>query len=234
VRWLLDRGARINRDGFAWSALHYAVFAGHADTAKVLIARGADINARSTNGSSPLMMAAREGRDDIAQVLVGLGADTKVRNDWGEDALVWSMRHGNVKIARMVTTPEQFAEAARKPQDAWGEPVRSKPVPERIALLIEEMRRAEFRGRLTPEMQGAYLSAVRELREIRRQEAAAQAASGAPPVVGVPTALEITARRDAPGQERAELRYDRAGEPSLAPAPSRNPFSDAPDAPVQR
>jgi hypothetical protein len=136
----------------------------------------------------------------------------------------------------MVTTPEQFADAARKPQDAWGEPVRSKPVPERIANLIEEMRAAEFRGRLTPEMQGAYLSAVRELRELRRQEAAAQAASGAPPVVGVPTALEITARKDAPGQERAELRYDGAPTPapSLAPAPSRNPFADAPDTPVQR
>jgi hypothetical protein len=234
VRWLLDRGAQINREGLAWSALHYAVFAGHTDTAKVLIARGADINARSTNGSSPLMMAAREGRDDLAQMLVGLGADTRIRNDWDEDALVWSMRHGNVKIARMVTTPEQFAAAARKPADAWGEPVRSKPVPERIAVLIEEMRRAEYRGRLSPEMQGAYLAAVRELREMRRQEAAALAASGAPPVVGVPSALEITARRDAPGQERAELRYEPTGQPSLAPAPSRNPFSDAPDTPVQR
>jgi hypothetical protein len=251
VRWLLDRGARINREGLQWSALHYAAFAGHVDTAKALIARGADINGRSTNGSSPLMMAAREGHEDIAQVLVGLGADTAIRNDWGEDALVWSMRYGNLKIARMVSSPEQFAEAARRPQDAWGEPQRSKPVPDRIAVLIDEMRKAEYRGRLTAEMQGAYLAAVRELREIRRQEAAAAAASGAPPAVGVPTALEITARRDAPGQEKAELRFQGSGAesaaipapaatpeplpaPSLAPAPSRNPFADSTDTPVQR
>jgi hypothetical protein len=234
VRWLLDHGAKVNREGLAWSALHYAVFAGNTDIAKVLVARGADINARSTNGSSPLMMAAREGREDLAQMLVSLGADTAIRNDWGDDALVWSMRHGYVRIARMVTTPEQFAEAARRPADAWGEPVKSRPVPERIAMLIDEMRRAEYRGRLSPEMQGAYLAAVRELREIRRQEAAAQAASGAPPVVGAPSALEITARRDAPGEERAELRYERAPEPSLAPAPSRNPFADSSDPPVQR
>jgi hypothetical protein len=89
------------------------------------------------------------------------------------------------------------------------------------------------------------------LREIRRQEAAAAAASGAPPAVGVPTALEITARRDAPGQEKAELRFQGSGAesaaipapaatpeplpaPSLAPAPSRNPFADSTDTPVQR
>lgn len=226
VRWLLDRGAEINRSGFAWSALHYAVFAGHEETARVLIARGADVNARSTNGSSVLMMAAREGREALAQTLVALGADTRVRNDWGEDALTWAMRHGYVKIARAVATPEQFAEAARRPAESWGEPVRSKPVPDRIAVLIEEMRRAEFRGRLTPELQGAYLAAVRELRELRRQEAEAALASGAPPVAAIPTALEITARRNAPGQEKAELRYDGA-------SGARSGFDGA-DAPVQR
>ena len=223
------------------------MFAGHVDTAKALIARGADINARSTNGSSPLMMAAREGHENLAQMLVSLGADTSIRNDWGEDALVWSMRYGHPKIARMVTSPEQFAEAARRPHDDWGEPQRSKPVPDRIAVLIDEMRKAEYRGRLTADLQGAYLAAVRELREIRRQEAADAAASGAPPAVGVPTALEITARRDAPGQEKAELRFEGAAkpaaaapipapvtEPSLLPAPSRNPFADSADTPVQR
>jgi hypothetical protein len=233
VRWLLDRGARINRDGLAWSALHYAAFSGHADTVKVLIARGANIDARSTNGSSPLMMAAREGHEAIAQTLVGLGADTTVRNDWGDDALVWSMRHGYPKIARMVSSPEQFAEAARRPPEAWGEPHRSKPVPDRIAALIEEMRQAEFRGRLSPELQLAYLAAVRELREIKRQEAEAAAASGAPPVVAVPAVLEITARRDAPGQEKAELRYHREPAPA-APPPARDPFAGTTDTPVQR
>lgn len=233
VRWLLDHGARINRDGPAWSALHYAAFAGHPDTVKVLIARGADINARSTNGSSPLMMAAREGHESIAELLVGLGADTAVRNDWGDDALVWSMRHGHPKIARMVSTPEQFAEAARRPAEAWGEPHRSKPVPDRIAALIDEMRQAERRGRLSPELQLAYLAAVRELRELKRQEAEAAAASGAPPLVAVPAALEITARRDAPGQEKAELLYRREPPPA-PPAPARNPFADAADTPVQR
>jgi len=33
VRWLLDRGVGVNRNGNYWSALHYAVFAGHREIA---------------------------------------------------------------------------------------------------------------------------------------------------------------------------------------------------------
>ncbi|MBI2960398.1 MAG: ankyrin repeat domain-containing protein, partial [Betaproteobacteria bacterium] len=70
VKWLLAHGARLNRGPLQWSALHYAVFAGYEEVAEYLIGRGADINARSTNGSSVLMMAAYEGREELARKLV--------------------------------------------------------------------------------------------------------------------------------------------------------------------
>ena len=63
VRWLLDHGAVLNRDGKHWDALHYAVFNGHTKLAAELIQRGADVNARTPNGSTALMLAAREGND---------------------------------------------------------------------------------------------------------------------------------------------------------------------------
>ena len=209
AKWLLDRRARINGDGLEWSALHYAVFAGHEDVARLLIERGADVNARSTNGSSILMMAAREGRDGLAKVLLDAGADPRVTNDHGEDAFIWAMRHGHAKIARAVGTPERFAAAARSPE-SFGPRVRSNPVPSRLDELIKEMRLAEAGGRLTPELQMAYLLAVRDLR--RTAEVARDAQQG------VPRAVEITARRGEPGQESAVIFYQSSRTQTILPA----------------
>jgi hypothetical protein len=216
VRWLLDRGAQINRRGLEWSALHYATFAGHEDVVRVLLERGADVNARSTNGSSPLMMAAREGRERVAGILLERGADPATMNDRGEDALSWAMRHDNPRIARMVASPERFAAAARSGREAFGPAVRSVPVPERIDALFREMRAAELEGRLTDELRNAYFAAVSAL---EKPPPAAEAVHREPP-----KALEITARREAPGEESAVLMYERGpSEPITRSAPEAQP-----------
>jgi hypothetical protein len=216
VRWLLDHGAQINRKGLEWSALHYAVFAGHQNVAETLIARGADINALSTNGSSPLMMAAREGHEKIAQLLVNLGADTSIRNDWGDDAVTWAMRYSNPQIAKIVATPERFAEAARTPREQFGTPTRSLPPPQRLAEIMKAIREAEAAGRSSLELQEQYLAIAREIRAARAaEEERARGESG------TPAGLEIRAQRGAPGREEAILIYDRgvssAGQPGSMP-----------------
>jgi len=218
VRWLLDRGAQVNRPDLQWSALHYAVFNGHDEVARLLIGRGARINARSTNGSTALMMAAREGRDALARMLLESGADPGVANDWGDDAFVWAMRNGHPDIAKVVGTPERYAAAARNP-DAYGPAVRSNPIPARIDELLKEMQAAAAEKRLTPELQAAYLHAVRALRQAAGRPADTQDA---------PAALEIRARPTDPQQEQAVLIYQgRAavdayfgGHPGLGAAPT--------------
>jgi hypothetical protein len=218
THWLLERGAQLNRNGMQWSALHYAVFAGHVKVVRLLLERGANLNARSTNGSTPLMMAAREGRDGLAAMLLGLGADPAVTNDHGDDAFVWAMRNGHPQIAKTLGSPERFAAAARAPE-SFGPQTRSQPIPTRIEDLIQEMRRAAAEGQLTPELQAAYLVAVREL---RRTQAAASATRQ-----DVPRALEIRARRGAPGREQAVMLYEDGGSQTLfsghptLPAPGR-------------
>lgn len=200
ARWLLARGAQLNRRGLEWSALHYAVFAGHEKVAQFLIERGADLNARSTNGSTPLMMAAREGREELAKMLLGLGADASITNDQGDDAFTWAMRNRHPQIAKVLGSPERLAAAARSPE-SFGPQTRSQPIPARIDDLMQEMRRAAADGRLTPELQSAYLVAVRELRQA--QAAAADAARQE-----APKALEIRARRGEPGREQAVILYE--------------------------
>jgi len=59
VERLLKRGANVNRPG--WSALHYAATAPDELTLQKLLERGAAVDARSPNGTTPLMMAAQYG-----------------------------------------------------------------------------------------------------------------------------------------------------------------------------
>jgi hypothetical protein len=200
VRWLLDHGARVNRGRQDWSALHYAVFSGNEPITRMLLELGADVNAQAPNGSSVLMMAAREGREALAGMLLDWGADPRLTNDRGEDALVWSMRHGNYRIAKLVSDPERFGEAARQPAEQFGAPVRSLPAPQRMDALMRQMRIAEAEGRPIDELRQAYIDALEELYPT-------PAEAELPP--GAPAALEITAERGTPGREKAQLIYDR-------------------------
>jgi hypothetical protein len=127
VKWLVAKGARINSEPMHWSALHYAVFAGHWEVANYLLLSGADINARSTNGSSVLMMAVYEGHDAIVRRLLARGADPAVKNDRGDGALEWAFKFQRHGIARLVADPSEFALAANRPRSQWGPAVRSQP-----------------------------------------------------------------------------------------------------------
>ena len=147
VKWLLAHGASVNSGPMHWSALHYAVFAGHGEAAVALLERGADINARSVNGSSVLMMAVYEGHEPLVRQLLARGADRSIRNDRGDGALEWAFKFERLGIARLVASPQQFVAAANLPKARWGEPVRSQPVagadapplPSETARLIEEL-----------------------------------------------------------------------------------------------
>ena len=78
---LRARGAAVNGPG--WTPLIYAATGGHEDLVRWLLAEGAAIDAASPNGTTALMMAAREGRYGAAILLIDRGADVNRRNDAG-------------------------------------------------------------------------------------------------------------------------------------------------------
>lgn len=212
VRWLIERGARLDRDGPEWSALHYAVFAGHAEIVNFLMARGADINALSPNGSTPLMMAAREGREAIARTLLTAGARRDIVNEQGENALHWAMRNNNLSIAREIGGTESFGVAASRPAASWGTAVRSQPVPDRAESLMAAARRMEAEGR-RDEALNLYRAALTAI----RQADAARKLSPAP--ARAATGLAITARRSKPDAQSATLTYATPAVPESARVP---------------
>ena len=194
VQWLLAHGARVEREAMQWTALHYAVFAGHDEIAELLLDRGADINARSPNGSSVLMMAVYEDRENLARWLLAKGADTRVRNENGNGALDWAMKFNHMSIARMVSTQEEFRVAASRPKTDWGEVRKSEPIPKDMEELLSIREILVSRNFPLDKID-------RRIAAMRAKYARQSLKRDMPP----PTVLEITAERGAPGNQRARI-----------------------------
>ncbi|MEJ6002293.1 ankyrin repeat domain-containing protein [Paucibacter soli] len=106
MKALVARGALVNEPG--WTALHYACSGPDRGAVRWLLEQGAAIDARSANGSTPLMMAAGYGDSSSVEVLLKAGADAGLRNEQGMDAADFARRAGRERLA------EQLARA-RKP-----------------------------------------------------------------------------------------------------------------------
>jgi ankyrin repeat protein len=77
ARFLLDRGLDVNAHKRGQTALHWASRGGHVEMAELLLASGADVNARAKLGpgeeATPLAMARKAERKDVADLLVRRG-----------------------------------------------------------------------------------------------------------------------------------------------------------------
>lgn len=102
---ILARGAQVNREG--WSPLHYAASGPSTALVALLLDRGAAIDARSPNGTTPLMMAARYGDERSALLLLERGADARKRNDRDLTAADFARLAGRAGLA------ERLEKAAR-------------------------------------------------------------------------------------------------------------------------
>lgn len=97
VTRLLERGAAIDKPG--WSPLHYAATGPDSRLVRLLVDRGAAIDARSPNGTTPLMMAAQYGEEASVDLLLARGAASQARNDRGLDAADFARLGGREKLA---------------------------------------------------------------------------------------------------------------------------------------
>lgn len=87
-----------------WTPLHLAAFFGHLDLAASLLDRGADVNARSTNGlnNTPLHAAAAGGHTELVGLLLKRGAAVNTRQEGGWTALHAAAQSGNRQMLEIL------------------------------------------------------------------------------------------------------------------------------------
>ena len=95
---LLDRGARVQKPG--WTPLHYAACGPDAEVVSLLLGRQAALEARSPNGTTPLMMAAGYGPEAAVDALLMAKADPSAKNDLGLTAADLAQRAGRDGLAK--------------------------------------------------------------------------------------------------------------------------------------
>ena len=91
VKQHLAAGTDVNaKDDEGYTPLHSAAEYGCKEVVALLIAEGADVNAKGGRfGNTPLHLALNEGHGEIAELLITKGADINAKNDRDETPLDW-------------------------------------------------------------------------------------------------------------------------------------------------
>jgi ankyrin repeat protein len=82
--------------------LYLAAWRGQTAIAELLLANGADLEARNAQGSTPLSIAAGSGRREMAELLLAHKAEVNVRNQWGETPLIKAAAEGYTEVVEVL------------------------------------------------------------------------------------------------------------------------------------
>ena len=98
IKQHIAAGTDVNSN-YEWTPLHAAA---NKETAELLIAKGADINAKDNLGGTPLFWAALEGNEEVAELLIRQGADVNAAGPKGWTALHWAVAMAQKKSVELL------------------------------------------------------------------------------------------------------------------------------------
>ncbi len=93
---MIDTGMPVNlSDEKGNSLLMLAVYHGHGETARMLLANGAEVDRRNDHGQTPLGGVAFKGNLPLVQLLLAAGADINADNGGGKTPLMFAAMFGH-------------------------------------------------------------------------------------------------------------------------------------------
>ena len=75
---------------------------GHLEIVKLLLSHGADVNAQSSSGNTPLMYACASGHAEVVRSLLEAGANVEDHNENGHTPLMEAASAGHVEVAKIL------------------------------------------------------------------------------------------------------------------------------------
>ncbi|MBI5649715.1 MAG: ankyrin repeat domain-containing protein [Chloroflexi bacterium] len=105
AEFLLANGADPNlaaQNSQRVAALHAATASRHLAIVQMLIARGAEVNARQAGGFVPLHAAAQNGQIEMIELLIANGADANARADDGKTPLAFALEEDHLDAATIL------------------------------------------------------------------------------------------------------------------------------------
>jgi ankyrin repeat protein len=104
VKSEISAGADVNsKDGrTGWTLLHIAVNKKHAEIAKLLIDKGADVNIKDPRGRGPIHLAVEKGQKDIVEALIEKGADINAMDGRADNALTLARKKNQKEITDLL------------------------------------------------------------------------------------------------------------------------------------
>lgn len=102
VRKALSQGADVNVRKGGWTLLMSVSREGSLEIAQILLADGADPNAKGFGGETALTIAAEHGHAEIVKVLLANGADKNAITNNGDNALHYASEYGHRTVVEVL------------------------------------------------------------------------------------------------------------------------------------
>jgi len=164
VRRYLEQGGNVNaKYGFDGNTpLQRAAQNNNKDMVEMLIAKGADVNAKDKDGNTPLQRAAQHNRKDVAELLIAKGADVNAKDKDGNTPLQRAAQHNRKDVAELLIAKGADVNAkynAKNKEDYtllhWAAQNNSKDVAELLIVKGADVNAKEKDG-YTPLLQAAW------------------------------------------------------------------------------